>query len=152
MILAKNEMTQKHLQKQFANRNVKKAYVAIIVGGLPEKEGLIDVPIERNPKKPATFRAGANGRTAQTAFEVLRTSVIGDNSYTLIELKPHTGRTHQLRVHLAYLKHPIVGDDFYDGLSAARLMLHAQALELTLPGGVRKKWQAPMPKIFNEYL
>ncbi len=188
MICAKNAETQSHLQKQFSNRNVKKSYVAIIVGELPEKSGLIDVPIERNPKKPATFRAGANGKSAQTEFEVLQTTdfrhskldlessqklsakgtqnkldsrrslsstPIGggnDKTYSLVELKPHTGRTHQLRVHLNYLKHPIVGDEFYGGEPAPRLMLHAQMLEITLPGGERRIFEAPVPPAFNEYV
>lgn len=151
MILAKNRATQTHLQKQFAQRNVKKVYLAVVSGEMPESEGLIDIPIERNPKKPATFRAGANGKSAQTDFTVLKTNY-GQRIYSLIELRPRTGRTHQLRVHLAYLKHPIVGDEFYSGEPAERLLLHAESLELTLPGGIRKKWQAKTPAIFSNYL
>lgn len=148
MITAKNAKTATHLQKQFAKRNVKKTYVAIIKGELKSKEGLIDIPIERNPKKPATFRAGANGKSAQTNFKVIKTT----ETYSLVELKPTTGRTHQLRVHLNYLGHPIVGDDFYGGQSAPRLMLHAQELELTLPGGARTAFTAPLPKEFNQMM
>lgn len=141
MICAKHEAAQIHLQKQFANRNVKKTYVAVINGSLSEQSGLIDIPIERNPKKPASFRAGPNGKSAQTEFSVVKTSA--DRS--LVKLKPYTGRTHQLRVHLAYLKHPIVGDDLYDGEPAERLMLHAKELEVTLPSGARKVFTADVP-------
>ena len=148
MICAKNEEAQIHLQKQFAKRNVKKTYVAVIAGELSEPEGLIDVPIERNPKKPATFRVGVNGKAAQTHFKVLKTN----GKYSLVELKPHTGRTHQLRVHLTYLKHPIVGDEFYQGEVAQRLLLHAKELEITLPGSQRKTFTADIPEIFNTYL
>lgn len=147
MICAKNEEASSFLQKQFSTRNVKKTYLAVISGELPEKTGVIDVPIERNPKKPATFRAGVNGKTAQTAFKEVQTNAVN----SLIELKPHTGRTHQLRVHLAYLKHPIVGDEFYNGEPAERLMLHALELEITLPGGKRATFAAPRPEIFNNY-
>ncbi len=148
IICAKNKLTQDYLQGQFSKRNVKKSYLAIIAGELPESEGLIDVPIERNPKKPATFRAGANGKSAQTYFKVLQS----DGSYSLVELSPKTGRTHQLRVHLAYLKHPIVGDTFYGGKVANRLMLHAWKLEITLPNSERKIFEAPIPKAFTEPL
>lgn len=141
MICAKHEAAQIHLQKQFASRKVKKIYVAVVTGKLPEESGVIDIPIERNPKKPSSFRAGVNGKPAQTEFTVLKT----DDAHSLIELKPHTGRTHQLRVHLAYLKHPIVGDNLYAGESASRLMLHAKELEITLPCSERKVFRADVP-------
>jgi 23S rRNA pseudouridine1911/1915/1917 synthase len=147
IICAKNKETQDYLQGQFSKRNVKKTYIAVVTGELKEAEGLIDVPIERNPKKPATFRVGVNGKTAQTHFKVL-----GYNgSHSLVELKPITGRTHQLRVHLNYIGHPIVGDEFYGGEKAPRLMLHAQKLELTLPSRERMTFDAPLPNEFNNY-
>jgi 23S rRNA pseudouridine1911/1915/1917 synthase len=147
MICAKNEEAQSFLGKQFSERNVKKTYAAIITGELSVPEGTIDVPIERNPKKPATFRAGVNGKAAQTTFATIKSN----QKHSLVELKPYTGRTHQLRVHLNYLKHPIVGDEFYNGEKAERLMLHAHALEITIPGGIRKIFTAPLPEIFNTY-
>lgn len=153
IICAKNKKTQDYLQGQFSKRNVKKTYFAISQGELPEPEGLIDIPIERNPKKPATFRAGANGKTAQTHFKVLSTSLQppASSPYSLIELKPITGRTHQLRVHLQYLGNPILGDDFYGGKPAERLMLHAVSLELTLPDRTRQTFSAALPAIFEDY-
>lgn len=147
IICAKNKTTQDYLQGQFSKRNVKKTYIAVISGELSEPEGIIDVPIERNPKKPAAFRIGINGKSAQTHFKTLLSS----GSYSTIELKPITGRTHQLRVHLHYLKHPIVGDEFYGGEKADRLMLHAKTLELTLPNRERRIFEAPLPKDFNHY-
>lgn len=148
IVCAKNEEAQTFLQKQFANRKVKKTYVAIIQGEMPEPKGKIDVPIERNPKQPATFRPGINGKSAQTDFEV--TSV--KNGYTLIKLSPFTGRTHQLRVHLQYLKHPIVGDEMYEGEKADRLMLHAEAIELTLPSRERKTFRTDIPTNLADYV
>ena len=148
IITAKNEAAQSFLGKQFSTRKVKKTYVAIANGSLPESEGIIDAPIERNPKKPATFRVGANGKSAVTEFKVLKEN----GAYSLVELKPHTGRTHQLRVHLNYLKHPIVGDTFYGGKEAPRLMLHAKQLEITLPNRDRHIFTADIPDIFMEYL
>ncbi len=145
MICAKNEATVSHLGKQFSERNVKKTYVAVIKGELSIPEGKIDVPIERNPKKPATFRAGINGKVAQTYFKTTQTN----GKYSLVELNPKTGRTHQLRVHLDYLKHPIVGDEFYKGETAERLMLHAAKLEITIPTSKRVTFEAPVPEIFN---
>lgn len=146
MICAKNEVALSHLGKQFSERNVKKTYYAVITGELSTPEGNIDIPIERNPKKPATFRAGVNGKSAQTAFKTLQTN----EKYSLVELRPKTGRTHQLRVHLNYLKHPIVGDEFYGGEQADRLMLHAAKLEITLPNSKRETFEAPIPKEFND--
>ncbi len=147
IICAKNKETQDYLQGQFSKRNVKKTYLAVIAGELPENEGFINVPIERNPKKPATFRAGINGKSAQTYFKVMQFS----GTYSIVELKPVTGRTHQLRVHLGYLQHPIVGDEFYNGEKASRLMLHAQQLELTLPNRERKIFTVAMPPEFKKY-
>lgn len=145
IICAKNENAQTHLQKQFSNRKVHKTYLAVIDGQLPEAEGLIDIPIERNPKKPASFRPGVNGKSAQTEFKTLNT----DGKRSLVQLHPKTGRTHQLRVHLKYLKHPLVGDELYGGSAANRMMLHAQELELTLPSGEIKHFEAIPPSTFE---
>lgn len=148
MILAKNPETLAFLQKQFSQRRTKKEYAAIAEGELTEKEAVIDMPIERNPKKPQTFRVGVNGKSASTRYKVTKVS----NGFSLLELKPVTGRTHQLRVHLKQLGHPIVGDTLYGGKKADRLYLHAKSLEITLPGGTRKVFSVDTPKEFKEYL
>lgn len=152
IICAKNKAMHTALQKQFSERTVKKTYLAIVAGELSEQSGTIDVPIERNPKKPATFRVGVNGKTAQTNFQVEKVFTKSGITYSLVELQPKTGRTHQLRVHLQYLHRPIVGDDFYMGQPADRLMLHAQDLEVTLPGGVRRRFTVDPPKEMNDFL
>jgi 23S rRNA pseudouridine1911/1915/1917 synthase len=148
MICSKNATTMAWLQKQFSQRNVKKQYRAIVKGHLEPPEAIIDMPIERNPKAPATFRVGANGKPAQTTYKALRS--VGD--YDLVELTPLTGRTHQLRVHLKAQGHSIIGDHLYDGEPADRLYLHAEKLEITLPGGERKVLEAPLPAAFGEFL
>lgn len=146
MICAKTPEALSWLQKQFSQRRVKKTYAAVIEGELKEPEAIIDMPIERNPKKPQTFRVGSNGKAATTAYKVLKT----DGKLSLLELKPTTGRTHQLRVHLEHLGHPILGDSFYGGKPAERLFLHAQELELTLPNRERKTFRVPVPPEFND--
>lgn len=148
IITAKNEASLKYLQKQFSTRKVKKTYIAVIKGELQPPEALIDLPIERNPKRPQTFRVGANGKPARTTYKVLSSA----NDYSLLELRPETGRTHQLRVHLAHLGHPIVGDDLYCGEQADRLYLHAQSLEITLPDQSRQIFTSKLPSSFKNIL
>jgi len=146
MILAKTLNAQKKLSKQFANRKVKKTYIAVVDGTLKENEALVDLPIERNPRKPQTFRVGINGKSAQTNYKVLD----HNDKYTLVELKPTTGRTHQLRVHLHYLLHPIAGDIIYEGSKQDRMYLHALSLEITLPNSERRTFEAKLPPEFKK--
>ena len=148
MICAKNPTSLKWLQKQFSQRKVKKKYAAVIKGDLEPSEALIDMPIERNPKAPATFRVGPNGKSAQTHYRTIKSG----NNYSLVELYPTTGRTHQLRVHLAKLNHPIVGDLVYRGDKGERLYLHAESLEITLPSGERRVFKSKLPPEFNNMI
>ncbi len=145
MICAKTPEALSWLQKQFSQRKTKKTYSAVVAGTMTESEAIIDMPIERNPKKPQTFRVGNNGKSALTAYKVLKT----DGKHSLLELKPTTGRTHQLRVHLEKLDHPILGDTFYGGKPAKRLYLHAKSLEITLPSRERKTFEVPVPPEFE---
>lgn len=146
IICAKHEEALVKLQKQFSERKTKKTYNALIVGTLDPSEASIDMPIERNPKKPQTFRVGPNGKTAVTNYKILKEG----EAYSLVELRPVTGRTHQLRVHLAQLDRPIVGDVLYGGEPADRTYLHALSLEITIPSGERKVFTAPLPKAFRQ--
>jgi len=148
IIAAKHPAAKHHLQKQFQDRKAKKEYLAVVRGIPKHLEANVDLPIERNPKEPSTFRVGPKGKPAQTAYKV-----IGHNDrFSVIELRPVTGRTHQLRVHLEYLGTPIVGDDVYGGGKSpvGRLALHARSLEITLPGGERKTFTAEPPADFLE--
>lgn len=150
IITAKNAESKKWLQKQFAQRRLKKTYIALVVGQPKEPTAQLDLPIERNPKKPQTFRVSANGKSAQTIYKTLQNF----KDFTLLELKPTTGRTHQLRVHLAYLNCPIVGDRVYGKTNAklGRMFLHASELELTLPSRTRKTFNAPLPPELQDFL
>lgn len=145
IICAKNQEALSWLQKQFSARKAKKTYIAVVSGRLKEPEAIIDMPIERNPKDPKTFRSGPNGKHAVTHYKVLQQS----DEYCLVELQPTTGRTHQLRVHLATIGEAIVGDQLYGGKPYERLLLHAHKLEITLPNKSRKIFTAPVPPEFT---
>lgn len=148
IILAKNEETQSFLRRQFQERKTHKTYYAVVSGRPKLDAARIDLPMMRDLKRPTTFRIDPNGKPAETFYKVLKT----DGVHSLVELKPTTGRTHQLRVHMKYLGHPILGDPVYGEEKADRLYLHAGALEITLPGGVRKVFEVPMPESFNDVL
>ena len=145
IILAKNEETQAFLRRQFQERTTHKTYYAIVSGRPKLDAARIDLPIIRNKKRPTTFLVDANGKESETFYKVLKS----DGVHSLVELHPTTGRTHQLRVHMKYLGHPIVGDFVYDGEKADRLYLHAGRLEITLPSGERRTFEVPMPESFN---
>ena len=152
MILAKNEEVQKFLKRQFQERKVHKTYYAVIEGRLKYDEARIDLPLARDLKRPTTFRVDPNGKEAETFYKIVKTN----DKYSLVELRPTTGRTHQLRVHMKYLGHPILGDPVYGEKIESdegedkkrRLFLHASRLEITLPGGIRKVFEVPLPKEF----
>ena len=147
LIIAKNPESAAHLQRQFAERTAKKTYIAITDGKPKLNAAKIDLPIGRNPSAPSTFRIDPNGKPAQTVYRVLAEN----DAQSLVELKPTTGRTHQLRVHLAHLNAPILGDRVYGKSSDCRMMLHAQKLEITLPSGERKVFEAAIPDEFKRF-
>ncbi len=148
IICAKTSEALSALQRQFSQRKAKKTYYAAVQGELAPARAVIEVPIERNPHDPKTFRPAQAGKPAVTRYDV----VAAGNGYSLVKLEPQTGRTHQLRVHLQYLGHPIVGDTMYDGQPHPRLLLHAEKLEITTPGGQRKVFEAPLPAEFRAIL
>lgn len=148
IIVAKNFKTKSMLQRQFAERKTHKTYYAVVVGHPKQDHAIISVPLTRNLKHPTTFIADANGREAITEYKV-----IGSNEhYSLVELKPRTGRTHQLRIHMAHIGTPILGDKVYNPKSpkADRMYLHAASLEITIPDGKRVTFTAPLPESFRD--
>jgi 23S rRNA pseudouridine1911/1915/1917 synthase len=148
IICVKNDETAAFLQRHFSNRTVKKTYFAVVKGLPKDPKAVIDLPIGRSPSAPSTFRVDSKGKPAETSYEVVETS----EKLSLLRLQPRTGRTHQLRVHLAYLGLPILGDPVYGGGQAERMYLHAASLELTLPGGDRRTFEATVPEAFYEVL
>lgn len=146
LIGALNENAARVLQRQFSDRKVKKTYIAVVDGEPKLSEAVIDLPIGRNPKKPSQFRVDPNGKSATTEYKVLASN----GKRSLIELKPVTGRTHQLRVHMSHIGTPIHGDKVYGGASADRMYLHAAKLEVTIPDGQRMLFVAEIPDEFEQ--
>ena len=145
VILAKNPKTQTMLRRQFQDRKAHKTYYAILTGVPKLKEARLDLPIMRDLKHPTTFRVDPRGKESETFYKVIKE----DGKHALVELKPTSGRTHQLRVHMKYLEHPIVGDPIYGTEKGERLYLHAGELEITLPGGKREIFKAKLPESFE---
>jgi len=150
IIVAKNFETKGYLQKQFQERKTHKTYYAITCGIPNPPHALINVPLARNLKKPTTFMPDKNGREAITEYCVEDYN----DKLAFVELKPKTGRTHQLRIHLAHIGTPILGDPVYNPKSpkADRMYLHAAALEITIPGGQRMTFTANLPENFRDVL
>ena len=132
LIIAKDKKTHQHLQAQFKNRSIRKKYIALLDGIVPEDEGAIELPLCPNPlDRPRQMVDTQYGKPAITYYQVLERT----DKYTRIALYPHTGRTHQLRVHAAHpsgLHCPIIGDALY-GKKDKRLYLHAESIEFTHP-------------------
>jgi 23S rRNA pseudouridine1911/1915/1917 synthase len=145
IICAKNPDALKHLQKQFSNRKVKKTYFAVTAIKEIPKHAKIDMPLMRDAKNPKQFKPSNNGKSAITEYEVVKKN----KSKMLLKLKPLTGRTHQIRVHLKQIGVPIIGDDIYGNQKFKRLLLHAESLEITLPSKLRKTFVAPIPDEFK---
>jgi len=161
MVIAKNQEALANLKKQFKQRTVVKKYLALVSRKLEPVVGTIDKPIARNRinrQKFTTVESGAAGsgtndiirsREALSDYKVLEYP----GSYTLVEVEPKTGRTHQIRVHLASIGHPVVGDTLYGGKKALRMFLHAAFLEFTHPKtGKRISFESPLPKKLEEVL
>lgn len=132
LIIAKDKKTHQHLQAQFKNRSIRKKYIALLNGVVPEDEGTIELPLCPNPlDRPRQMVDTQYGKPAITYYQVLERT----DKYTRIAFYPHTGRTHQLRVHAAHpsgLHCPIIGDELY-GKKDKRLYLHAESIEFTHP-------------------
>lgn len=136
MVFALTPNAQRHLGLQFEKRQMKKVYVARVWGHIPNETGTVDLPLCVDwPNRPLQMVDHENGRAAQTDWRVVR--LHGDGT-TRVRLYPKTGRSHQLRVHMKEIGHPILGDPFYSDGPARdfpRLMLHAESLRLRHPDG-----------------
>jgi 23S rRNA pseudouridine1911/1915/1917 synthase len=148
IVIAKNDSAHRDLQRQFQNRLVEKVYVALLDGRPPTDTGRIEAAIGRDPRdrKRMAIVPEAQGRAAITEYVVREKFA----AHTLVEAHPLTGRTHQIRLHFAYLKCPIVGDAAYGrkkpSLPIERHFLHAARLTFTLPGArAPETFEAPLP-------
>jgi 23S rRNA pseudouridine1911/1915/1917 synthase len=149
LVVAKNDAAHRELSRQFAQRSVKKTYLALVTGKLRKQTGVIEEKIGRHPvHRQRMSVASLRGRAAKTEYRVLRTDV----RTSLIECRLHSGRTHQVRVHLHHLGHPVLGDKVYGARSAKdfpRQMLHAWKLGFRHPSsGEWKNFEAPLPDDF----
>lgn len=148
IVIAKTEAAMRWLTAQFKDRRVEKTYLALVDGAPPTPTGRVEAPIGRDPhnrKNMAVVRA-EKGRAAVSEYRTLENFP----QHTLLEFHPHTGRTHQIRVHCAFLGCPIVGDTAYGrhklSLPLTRQFLHAFRLQLTLPGeSAPRSFEAPLP-------
>lgn len=146
MVFARSAHAQRHLGLQFEKRHVKKTYVARVWGEMTEREGHIDLPLIVDwPNRPRQHVNYETGKPAQTDWRRVRI----EEGTTRVRLMPKTGRSHQLRVHMREIGHPILGDPFYATGAARdfpRLMLHSEALKLRHPdGGKGLLFRAPAP-------
>ena len=147
MVFALNRRAQRIINRQFEQRIVRKTYLAVVAGEVAGEDGVIDLPLIADwPRRPMQKVCFETGKPARTRWRVLSRGT----GRTRLELAPETGRSHQLRVHLKELGHPILGDPFYapEALyrAAPRLLLHAQALDLRHPEDGRwERWEAPSP-------
>ena len=180
LLVARNQKTFLFLKEQFQNHTIEKVYRAFVYGHISDpkaslatgKRGIIDAPIGRSPLDIRMWTAGRGAkpplRDAVTGYKVLErfsdTNVKGlnqDNKFSYIEAYPKTGRTHQIRVHMRYINHPVVSDPLYRGnqemaLGMKRLALHSLSITFRMPNGEKKTIESPLPtdfkKVIKEYL
>ncbi len=146
LVVGKSQRAVEGLKAQFKAQTVRKSYLALVVGHLPVAQGLIDAPVGRHPRWRQRFTVRSDGRPARTRFTVLETWP----GYSLVEARPETGRTHQIRVHFAYIGHPVAGDPVYgprkDRLGVGRQYLHASSLGFRHPvTGQPLEFTSPLP-------
>lgn len=144
LVMAMNASAQRHLGLQFERRHLSKTYRAIVAGRVSADDGEIDLPLIADwPNRPLQKVCHDTGKPALTRWRVLSRT----DTQSRLDLAPHTGRSHQLRVHLKEIGHPILGDPLYgDAATAPRLMLHAHTLTVRHPtGGAVKSFCAQVP-------
>ena len=153
LVVCKNDLAHQKIASQFADHSQKRIYEGIVVGDLPEDEGTVDVPIGRDKKDRKKMAPDPDGRGAVTHYRVLERF----GQYTYAEFSLTTGRTHQIRVHMAYLRHPILGDEVY-GSAHSPFRTEGQTLHARLLGfihpttGEYVEFSAPHPEYFEKIL
>lgn len=150
LLVARTDAAHQALAAQFSGRTVEKTYLALVHGSVRAESGRISTPIERHPLRRLrmTTKTGS-GRAALTEYRVRQRF----EKFTFLEVRIHTGRTHQIRVHLASIGHPVAGDRLYGGQAAARIFLHAWRIAFTSPAtGKRVTVEAPLPSDLRAWL
>ena len=154
LVVCKNDLAHRHVAEQLKEHTVTRRYVAVVTGVIREEEGTVDAPVGRHPTERRKMAAGVkNGKRAVTHYRVLRRF----REHTLIECRLETGRTHQIRVHMASIHHPLLGDTVY-GASKDPYHLNGQALHAGVLGlihpvtGAYIEVEAPMPEYFQRLL
>ncbi len=150
IVVARNDASHRSLSSQLKDRSLSRTYLAIVRGRVKDESGVLEGPIGRHPRERKRMAVVAGGRFARTRYEVVERR----RAHTLLRCDLDTGRTHQIRVHLAALGHPVAGDAGYGGreTGAARPMLHAWRLRLRHPRtGDDMNFEAPTPEDFTEF-
>ena len=153
LIVAKNDLAHVNMSEEIKRHEVKKTYIALVRGVVKENEATIDMPIGRSNSDRKKMTVTKNGKNAVTHIKVLKRY----DKYTLLEINIETGRTHQIRVHLAHIGYPVIGDYIYSNgkneFGVVGQCLHAKSLEFKHPiTGKEMKLEAPLPKYFEDIL
>lgn len=152
LMVAKNDVAHEKLSAQLKDKKAQREYVALVHGVIQHDKGTIDAPIGRDAKNRKKYAVVDNGKTSVTHFEVIERF----NKFTLLRLILETGRTHQIRVHMHYIEHPMAGDPIYGPRKTIKgngQFLHAETLGFTHPTtGEEMKFSVPIPEIFTETL
>ena len=153
LIVAKNDKAHINLSEQIKNREITKKYIALVRGVIKENEATIDMPIARSDKDRKKMAVKKTGKKAVTHFKVIKRY----KDYTLLDIKIDTGRTHQIRVHMAEIGYPVVGDIVYSNgknpFGVVGQMLHAKSLDFVHPiTGEKLHLEAPIPEYFENIL
>jgi len=154
MILARNQKSKKFLQQQFKDREVHKVYTSLVSGHIQPNHARLELPLGRSIRNPQKMIVTQSGKAASTEYKVVKEYTECD----LLEIILYTGRTHQIRVQLAYLGHPVVGDEVYSQVANTsipkppRQFLHASSLTITLPSGDKQTFRAPLTQDLQNYL
>jgi len=156
LVVARSVRAYQSLTLQLASRTAKRTYLALVIGNVRAAEGLVDAPIGRSPNDPTKMAVSLGGREARTTYRVLRHFSTPIEA-TELELSLETGRTHQIRVHLSAIGHPVLGDSRYGGRRGSsgvkRLMLHAARLGFLAPGNnAALEFEVPPPDEYTSAL
>lgn len=161
LIVAKTEVAFRELQRQFKEREVSKTYKTLVHGKLSLKEGTVEVPVGRLPWRRDRFGIVAGGRDSKTDYRLINLFKKDNDYFSLVECFPKTGRTHQIRIHMKHINHPVVGDSFYAGRKTARndrewcsrLFLHAEKISFLHPISAKRiEFKSDLPNDLNKVL